>query len=85
MPNSVGGNGSSHDVPANTTSVRPDVDAAPNGKGSSRPSLLRRSKANQPEPDGSTDEFLDFLRGALVDDTPLGEASDSDLQWRWTR
>ncbi len=50
-------------------------------------SRLRRSRRRDvvPETD-ENDEFLDYLRGALVDDAPLSSDADRDpsVDWRWT-
>src|SRR6185295_14206832 len=63
--NGASGNGASRNgVPANG--------AAPRSPGLS--SILRRNRARGVEPpaDEAGDEFLEFLRGALLDDEPLG-------------
>jgi len=74
------------DVATNATEAKVDELLAPRPKSSHFPSLLRRGRTRgaEPEPEPSPDEFLDFLRGALIDDTPLEESSDADLRWRWT-
>jgi hypothetical protein len=51
---------------------------------------LRRRRDPEPEPesDPKSDEFLDFLRGALLDDSPLdrsGDAADDPVRWQWER
>ena len=74
-----------HAVGTNGNGAAADPTASPRPKTSHFPSLRRRHRARaaDPEPDTS-DEFLDFLRGALIDDTPLAQGSDSEVQWRWT-
>jgi hypothetical protein len=50
---------------------------------------LRRRRDSEPEieSDPKPDEFLDFLRGALLDDTPLDRGGDADdaVRWQWER
>ncbi|HEV2310385.1 MAG TPA: hypothetical protein VGU73_07670 [Acidimicrobiia bacterium] len=68
----------------------PAIDTAEGRRARSRGigSLLRRGRTRSPESDPAeeaSDEYLDFLRGALLDDSPLSGGSDDDppdVVWR---
>lgn len=87
-------NGSRRRQPAGTSDGAADevtatIDLTASGPERRRPAFgrLRRSRRRDATPEtAGDDEFLDFLRGALVDDGPLDANPDGEppVDWRWT-